>query len=152
MREGMQGKVGIGKLALYGREYLVAVTPQLWTLMLYTLHHAAEIRPVDAIEDLNAVTKKVKPAEVKLARQVMAALSAPAGAALDLTDFQDEYQAGLFKIITAKIAGQEIVESPPIETPPMMPTMEALLKSLAAVSATKKLPATVPTPAKRKRA
>ena len=27
MREGMKGKVGIGKLALYGREYLVAVRP-----------------------------------------------------------------------------------------------------------------------------
>ena len=27
MRDGMQGKVGIGKLALYGREYLVAVRP-----------------------------------------------------------------------------------------------------------------------------
>ena len=27
MREGMQGKVGVGKLALYGREYLVAVRP-----------------------------------------------------------------------------------------------------------------------------
>ena len=28
MREGMKGKAGIGKLALYGREYLVAVRPQ----------------------------------------------------------------------------------------------------------------------------
>ena len=28
MREGMKGKVGVGKLALYGREYLVAVKPQ----------------------------------------------------------------------------------------------------------------------------
>ena len=27
MRDGMKGKVGIGKLALYGREYLVAVRP-----------------------------------------------------------------------------------------------------------------------------
>jgi non-homologous end joining protein Ku len=27
MREGMMGKVGIGKLALYDREYLVAVKP-----------------------------------------------------------------------------------------------------------------------------
>ena len=27
MRDGMQGKVGVGKLALYGREYLVAVRP-----------------------------------------------------------------------------------------------------------------------------
>ena len=28
MREGMAGKAGIGKMALYGREYLVAVRPQ----------------------------------------------------------------------------------------------------------------------------
>src|SRR5216117_2781803 len=28
MRDGMKGKVGIGKLALYGREYLVAVKPE----------------------------------------------------------------------------------------------------------------------------
>src|SRR5919108_849994 len=28
MREGMKGKAGIGKLALYGREYLVAIKPQ----------------------------------------------------------------------------------------------------------------------------
>ena len=28
MREGMAGKAGIGKVALYGREYLVAVRPQ----------------------------------------------------------------------------------------------------------------------------
>src|SRR3954464_13700300 len=27
MRDGMKGKVGVGKLALYGREYLVAVKP-----------------------------------------------------------------------------------------------------------------------------
>ena len=37
MREGMKGKVGIGKLALYGREYLVAVRP-----------HAARHRDVHA--------------------------------------------------------------------------------------------------------
>src|SRR5436190_18089465 len=28
MREGMRGKAGIGKVSLYGREYLVAVKPQ----------------------------------------------------------------------------------------------------------------------------
>src|SRR6185295_8946344 len=39
MREGMKGKVGIGKLALYGREYLVAVRPQQRGIVMYTLHH-----------------------------------------------------------------------------------------------------------------
>src|SRR5580765_2606458 len=47
MREGMKGKVVIGKLALYGREYLVAVRPQERGLVMYTLHHAAETRDPD---------------------------------------------------------------------------------------------------------
>ena len=39
MREGMKGKAGIGKLALYGREYLVAVQPQRQGAG--DVHHAA---------------------------------------------------------------------------------------------------------------
>src|SRR6188472_4458094 len=49
MREGMAGKVGIGKLALYGREYLVAVKPQGRGIVMYTLHHAAEIRSIEQV-------------------------------------------------------------------------------------------------------
>jgi DNA end-binding protein Ku len=56
MREGMKGKVGIGKLALYGREYLVAVRPQERGIVMYTLHHAAEIRSIDTVEELNSVS------------------------------------------------------------------------------------------------
>src|SRR5262245_42563585 len=37
-REGMKGKVGIGKVSLYGREYLVAVRPHDKGLVMYTLH------------------------------------------------------------------------------------------------------------------
>src|SRR5215475_8577539 len=62
MREGMKGKVGVGKLALYGREYLVAVKPHGNGIVMYTLHHAAEIRGVDAVEELDAVPSDVKPA------------------------------------------------------------------------------------------
>ena len=43
MRDGLQGKVGIGKLALYGREDLVAVRPKERGIVMHTLHHAAEI-------------------------------------------------------------------------------------------------------------
>ena len=45
MREGMKGKVGIGKLALYGREYLVAVRPHERGIVMYTLHrlHTASL-------------------------------------------------------------------------------------------------------------
>src|SRR5688572_9930465 len=69
MREGMAGKAGIGKVALYGREYLVAIRPQKKGLVMYTLHHDAEIRSIDQIEELSSLPAKVKPEEMKLAKQ-----------------------------------------------------------------------------------
>ena len=43
MREGMEGKAAVGKLALYGREYLVAIQPRENGFVMYTLRHAAEV-------------------------------------------------------------------------------------------------------------
>src|ERR687897_2795564 len=68
MREGMAGKAGIGKVALYGREYLVAIKPQKKGLVMYTMHHDAEIRSIDSIEELNSVPTTVKPEQMKLAK------------------------------------------------------------------------------------
>jgi DNA end-binding protein Ku len=151
MREGLRGKVGVGKLALYGREYLVAVRPRGKGIVMHTLHHAAEMRSMDAVEELNSVPEKVKPEEVKLARQVIGTFEGE----LNLSDYKDEYQAGLQKIIDAKIAGQEIV-APTSEAPPkVVNLMEALRKSLDTVSREKKKPAkvaTAKTEGKRKRA
>ena len=153
MREGMQGKVGVGKLALYGREYLVAVKPHDKGIVMYTLHHAAEIRGIEQVEELNSVPAKVRPEEIKLAKQVIATFDAP----LNLSDYRDEYREGLQKIIDAKIAGEEIV-APSAEAPPkVVNLMEALKKSLDAVSSQKKKPAkavakAAPASAKRKRA
>jgi DNA end-binding protein Ku len=137
MRDGMAGKVGVGKLALYGREYLVAVRPHDRGIVMHTLHHAAEIRGIDQVEDLNSVISKVKPEEVKLARQIIESFEAP----LDLATYKDEYQEGLKAIIDARIAGDEIV-TPAVEAPAkVVNLMEALRKSLDAVSAGKKRPA-----------
>jgi DNA end-binding protein Ku len=137
MRDGMKGKVGVGKLALYGREYLVAVRPHGRGIVMYTLHHAAEIRGIDSVEELNSVPSKVKPEEIKLARQVIETFERP----LDLKTYKDEYREGLQAIIDAKIAGREIV-APAVEAPPkVVNLMEALRKSLDRVSAAKKPPA-----------
>ena len=105
MREGMKGKAGIGKLALYGREYLVAVQPKDKGLVMYTLRHANEVRSMDNIEELDNVPAKVKPDEIKLAKQVIGNFEG----ALDLTEYRDEYQEELQRIIDAKIAGEEVV-------------------------------------------
>ena len=138
MRDGMKGKVGIGKLALYGREYLVAVRPQRRGIVMYTLHHAAEIRSIDAVEELNSMADKTtRPEEIKLARQVISTFEGP----LNLQDYRDEYREGLQRIIDAKIAGEEVV-APAVEAPPkVVNLMEALRQSLDAVSSTKKRPA-----------
>jgi DNA end-binding protein Ku len=152
MRDGMQGKVGIGKLALYGREYLVAVRPHQRGIVMHTLHHAAEIRGIDSVEELNSVPVKVKPEEMKLAKQVIATFEQP----LNLSDYKDEYREGLQRIIDAKIAGEQVVASAAVDAPPkVVNLMDALRKSLDTVSANKKKPAKVAAakePAKRKRA
>ena len=145
MREGMKGKVGIGKLALYGREYLVAVRPHGKGIVMYTLHHAAEIRGIESVEELNSVPSKVKPEEIKLARQVIDTFERP----LDLKTYKDEYREGLQDIIDAKISGREVV-APEVEAPPkVVNLMEALKKSLDRVSAEKKRPARAPATAAR---
>jgi DNA end-binding protein Ku len=143
-REGMKGKLGIGKLALYGREYLVAVKPHDRGLVMYTLHHAAEIRGTEGIEELATIPTKVKPQEVQLARQVIGTFEKK----LDLSDYRDEYREGLQKIIDAKIAGEEVV-APTVEMPPkVVNLMDALRKSLDSVSATKTKPVKADLPKK----
>jgi DNA end-binding protein Ku len=137
MREGMVGKAGVGKVALYGREYLVAIKPQKKGLVMYTLHHDAEIRSIDEIEELNSVPTKVKPEEMKLAKQVIATFDAE----LDLKEYKDEYREGLRKIIDAKIAGEEVVAPEVAEPPRVVDLMDALRRSLDSVSKEKKKPA-----------
>jgi DNA end-binding protein Ku len=151
MREGMQGKVGIGKLALYGREYLVAVRPFQRGIVMHTLHHAAEMRGIDAVDELQSVPATVKPEEMKLARQVIQTFEQP----LNLAEYKDEYREGLQRIIDAKVAGEEIVATSTEAPPKVVNLMEALKKSLDTVSAKKKQPAKAviaKAPAKKKRA
>src|SRR5262249_26399156 len=77
---------------------------------------------------------KVKPEEMKLAKQVIATFDGE----LNLKDYQDDYKEGLRKIIDAKIAGQEVVAPEEQEPPKVVDLMEALRRSLDAVSTDKK--------------
>jgi DNA end-binding protein Ku len=139
MREGMKGKAGIGKLSIYGREYLVSVQPRDKGLVMYTLRQAREVRSMDQIDELNFVPAKIRPEEAKLAKQVIETFEGR----LDLSQYRDEYQEELRKIIDKKIAGEEIAA--PVEEPParVVNLMDALRKSLDTVSAAKKKPAKV---------
>ncbi len=148
IREGMKGKAGIGKVALYGREYLIKVQPRDRGLIMYTLRHAKEIRSMDSIDELADMPATVKPAEVKLAQQVIGTFEGE----LDFQSYRDEYQEGLREIIDAKIEGREIVAQE-IEAPPkVVNLMEALRKSLDTISASKKQPTPIRAAPERKRA
>ncbi|HEX6973469.1 MAG TPA: Ku protein, partial [Vicinamibacterales bacterium] len=134
MREGMTGKAGIGKLALYGREYLVAVQPRENGLVMYTMRHAREVRSMGAIDELQTVPLKVKPDEIKLAKQVISNFEGE----LNLEEYRDEYQEELQRIIDAKIAGEEVVATAEETPPKVVNLMDALRQSLDRVSTGKK--------------
>jgi DNA end-binding protein Ku len=147
IREGMKGKAGVGKVAIHGREYLVKVQPREQGLVMYTLRHANEIRSMDAIDELADMPAKVKPEEVKLAKQVMGTFEGE----VDLKEYPDAYQAGLREIIDAKIEGREIVAAE-VEAPPkVVNLMEALRKSLDSISVKRKPAAIAPAADEKKR-
>ena len=134
MREGMKGKAGIGRLALYGREYLVAVQPKDKGLVMYTMRRANEVRAMSTIDELDAVPSKIKPDEIKLAKQVIGNFEGT----LNLEDYKDGYQEELKRIIDAKIAGEEVVATEEQAPPKVVNLMDALRQSLDRVSTQKK--------------
>src|SRR5262249_79740 len=107
--------------------------------VMYTMRRANEIRSMDAIEELEGVPSKVKPDEIKLAKQVIENFEGQ----LDLTEYKDSYQEELQRIIDAKIAGEEVVATHEKAPPTVVNLMDALRQSLDRVSAGKKKPVKV---------
>ncbi len=140
LREALRGKAGIGKLAILGREHLVAVQPRERGLVMLTLRAAGEVRRMSAIDELEDLPETVADAEVQLARQVIGTFAGD----LDVSEFTDEYQAELRRIIDAKVAGEEVVETQSDSPAKVVNLMEALRKSLDQVGASKKKPARAP--------
>ena len=152
LREALRGKAGIGKMAILGREYVVAVQPRERGLILFTLRQASEVRQMSQIDELDQVPDTVNADEIKLARQVIGNFAGD----LDLSEFKDEYEGELRRIIDAKVAGEEVIEAMDEQPAKVVDLMEALRRSLDAVSESKKKPAKAKkersTARKRKRA
>jgi DNA end-binding protein Ku len=101
---------------------------------MYTMRHANEVRSMDNIEELDSVPSKVKPDEIKLAKQVIENFEGE----FKLTEYRDEYQEELQRIIDAKIAGEEVVATAEEAPPKVVNLMDALRQSLDRVSTGKK--------------
>ena len=113
IREGMKGKAGIGKVALYGREYLVKVQPRDAGLIMYTLRHASRNPQHGRDRRARGHAGQGQAGRVKLAQQVIGTFEGD----VDFESYRDDYQVGLREIIDAKIEGREIVAQE-VEAPP----------------------------------
>ena len=138
IREAMRAanKVGIAKLVLHGREHLVALSVSGKGFIMSTLRYASEVRsPEQFFGDVKdaAVDKD----QVELAQTIMKSKTAP----FDPGKFQDQYQDAFFKIVKAKVEGQEPVFAPEEQAPTTFNFMDALKQSVAEAEAGSRLPA-----------
>ena len=123
----------------------MAIKAQQHGLVMYTLHHAAEIRPSTRSKSSRGAAK-VNPQEMKLARQVVEMFDGE----LNLKDYKDEYQEGLrqdhrrARWPAKRRRGG--MEEPPTK---VVDLMAALRRSLDQVSAGKKKPAKAVLPIKK---
>ncbi|SMQ85379.1 DNA end-binding protein Ku [Devosia lucknowensis] len=91
-------KVGLGQLAMRGKEYLAAIKPSGTGLMLETLHYEDEIRKSDPFFS-QISNKKAEPDLLEVAT----ALIEKKTAAFDAKAFKDHYQAALHELIQRKM-------------------------------------------------
>jgi len=131
VREALTDKAGVGRLALHGREYLVAVLPRETALLCYTLRTAGEVRALDEVDGLQFADATVKPEELKLARQVLQGFDTRR----DLSSYTDHYQEALKSMLKKKGAGEVISVEGAGKSGKVVDLMDALRKSLDTIHA-----------------
>ncbi len=99
-----EGKVGLGRLTMHGREYLVAVSPFGKGLLVETLRFAKELRPAEPFFRDIADMKPSKEA-VALATQLIASKTKP----FEPEAFTDAYAAALEDLVQRKREGHAVL-------------------------------------------
>jgi DNA end-binding protein Ku len=123
------GRCALGRYAARGKQYIVMIRPVdtglVEGLVMQQLLYAAEVR---SINDVDIPKTEVKPAELKLAQQLIEQQTAEK---FDPAAYTDEVRARIEAAIQKKVEGQEITmaEAPPQEAK-VIDLMEALKASL----------------------
>ena len=121
---------GMGALAQHvsrGKEHLVMIRPRDGALVLHTLYYADEVRSAAEIEIGAAV--KTKPAEVELARKLVAELSHDA---FHPEQYHDHWRERVEAAVQQKVAGEEVQAAPAVpDRAQVIDLMDALKQSLA---------------------
>jgi DNA end-binding protein Ku len=140
------GRIGIGKYAARGKQYLVMVRPMGEKgLVMEQLHYPDELRSFAEVPIEDAT---VKPAELKLATQL---IEQAASEKFTPENYRDEVRDRMLELINRKVEGEDITIAPTAEPEhKIIDIMEALKASLAAGNARK--PAQQAEPAAEKKA
>jgi DNA end-binding protein Ku len=123
-----KGLTAICKVVIKDREALAALDPFEGTMLLTTLHWPDEIREVADL-DLGEESFDFKPAEKKMAEQLVAAMTGEFVA----EQYKDEYREAVWKVIEAKVEGRETIEvAEPEPSEKLIDLMAALEASVKA--------------------
>jgi DNA end-binding protein Ku len=109
LREAMRktGMVGIGKFSLRQKEQLASIKAAGDALVLEIMRFATEL--VDPSDLTFPSSEGVRPAELKMAEQLIESLTQP----FEPAKYRDDYHANIMAIIKAKLKGEQIdVEEP----------------------------------------
>jgi len=119
------GRCVLGRWAARGKQYIVMIRPVAEGLVMQQLLYADEVR---SIREVEIPETEVKPAELKLATQLIEQQSVDK---FDPTEYVDDVRARVEKAIEGKVQGQEIVmqEEQPAGAQ-VIDLMEALRASL----------------------
>lgn len=120
-------KVGLGQLALRGKEYLVSIKPCGKGMLLETLHYEDELKKSDSF--FSEIPAKAADDELLT---VATALIDKKTAKFDPTAFKDHYQAALRELIARKLKskGRKVTD---VEEPSRSPRGDNVVDLMAAL-------------------
>ncbi|MEM7244131.1 MAG: Ku protein [Acidobacteriota bacterium] len=125
LRQAMEesGRVALGRYSARGKQQVVILRPVDHGLMMHSLYHADEVRNFDDI-DLGEAPE-FQDAELTLAKQLIEQLATPEFVP---DRYEDEYRKAVLAAVDKKVAGEEVVAMPEVETHEQVIDLVAALK------------------------
>ena len=129
LRQVLEDKelTAICKVVIRDREALAALDPFEDTMLLTTLHWPDEVRAIDDLT-LPEDQVQIKPAEKKMAEQLVASMTGDFSA----DAYRDDYRQALMAVIERKVAGETPEPAQRVEATNIADLMAALEASVAA--------------------
>jgi DNA end-binding protein Ku len=141
------GRCALGRWAARGKQYIVMIRPIEDGLVMQQLLYAREVR---SIKDIEIPKTEVKPAELKLARQL---IEQQASDAFDPDAYKDEVTERIEAAVQKKVEGQEITlaeePQPGAQVIDLMDALRASLEKRATAPSKAKAEAAARKPPKR---